>query len=120
MSTVARGAGGQEARDRACYELIDRSRERSEWNLAAREARLALGGFVVSHLPMMLGLFETTVGEVAIIHLFCYSPALISLARRRSRVAPGSPFGIWVHVMLVVLSISLAFDLRDSVRFLFA
>ena len=86
----------------------------------SREARLALGGFVVSHLPMMLGLFETTVGEVAIIHLFCYSPALISLARRRSRVAPGSPFGIWVHVMLVVLSISLAFDLRDSVRFLFA
>jgi len=86
----------------------------------SREARLALGGFILSHLPMMLGLFETAVGQVAIIHLFCYSPALIALARRRPGVAPGSPFGIWVHVMLAVLSISLAFDLRDSLRFLFA
>jgi len=82
------------------------------------EARLAIGGFVLSHLPMMLGLFETTVGDIALIHLFCYAPALITLARRRSRVAPGSPFGIWVHVMLAVLVISLAFDLRDSLRFL--
>ena len=83
------------------------------------EARLAIGGFVVSHLPMMLKLFETAVGEIAIIHLFCYSPALIALARRRSRVQLGTPFGIWVHAMLAVLAISLAYDMRDSLRFLF-
>ncbi|MEE3325726.1 MAG: hypothetical protein VX252_00150 [Myxococcota bacterium] len=84
------------------------------------EARLALGGFVLSHLPMMFGLFETTVGRVALIHVLCYSPALIALAKRRSQVDVRTPFGIWVHVMLAVIAISLAFDLRDSVRMLFS
>ena len=83
------------------------------------EARLALGGFVLSHLPMMFGLFETTVGRVALIHVLCYSPALVVLARHRSRVAVRTFFGIWVHVMLAVLAISLAFDVRDSLRMLF-
>ena len=83
------------------------------------EARLALGGFVLSHLPMMFGLFETTVGRVALIHVLCYSPALVALATRRPRVAVRTPFGVWVHVMLAVLAVSLAFDLRDSLRMLF-
>ncbi len=83
------------------------------------EARLALGGFVLSHLPMMLGLFETTVGQVALIHVVCYSPALLLLAKRRPRVTARSPFGLWVHAMLAVLAVGLAFDLRDSLRTLF-
>lgn len=83
------------------------------------EARLALGGFVLSHIPMMFGLFETTVGSVAMIHVLCYSPAFFALAKRRARVAIRTPFGVWVHVMLAVLAVSLAFDLRDSLRVLF-
>ena len=83
------------------------------------EARLALGGFVLSHLPMMLGLFETTVGSIALIHVVCYSPALVALAKRRPQVTARSAFGLWVHIMLAVLTVSLAFDLRDSLRTLF-
>ncbi|MGE4652555.1 MAG: hypothetical protein AAEJ53_16840 [Myxococcota bacterium] len=83
------------------------------------EARLALGGFVLSHLPMMLGLFETTVGSIALIHVVCYLPALVTLAKRRPQVTARSAFGVWVHIMLAVLTVSLAFDLRDSLRTLF-
>ena len=83
------------------------------------EARLALGGFVLGHLPMMLRLFETAVGTIALMHVVLYTPALVALARRRPRVRLASPFGAWVHVMLAVLAISLAFDLRDGLRYLF-
>ena len=83
----------------------------------SREARFAAGGFVLSHVPMATGLFEITVGAVGLIHLLCWSPALVLLVRRRPGVDPATPFGIWVHAMLVVIAISLAFDARDALGF---
>ena len=83
----------------------------------SNEARLAIGGFVVSHIPMWFSLFDATVGIIGVIHLVCWTPALVLLARRRPSVDPKSPFGIWVHAMLAVLAISLAFDLRDALRY---
>ena len=83
----------------------------------SREARFAAGGFVLSHLPMATGLFEATVGSVGLIHLVCWSPALIVLARRRASVDPATPFGLWVHAMLAVIAISLVFDARDALGF---
>jgi len=83
----------------------------------SREARFAAGGFVLSHLPMASGLFETTVGNVGLIHLVCWTPALFLLVRRRPGVDPATPFGFWVHAMLVVIAISLAFDARDALGF---
>ena len=80
----------------------------------SREARFAAGGFVLSHLPMATGLFEITVGAVGLIHLVCWSPALVLLARRRPGVDPRTPFGFWVYAMLVVIAVSLAFDARDA------
>ena len=78
------------------------------------EARFALGGFVLSHVPMMVQLFDVTVGVVGLMHLVCWSPAMILLARRQPKVNLKTPFGVWVHAMLFVLAISLAFDLRDA------
>lgn len=83
----------------------------------SREARFAAGGFVASHLPMAAGLFEMTVGSVGLVHLVCWSPALVLLARRRASVDPATPFGVWVHAMFAVLAISLAFDARDALGF---
>jgi hypothetical protein len=80
-------------------------------------ARLALGGFVLSHAPMMIHLFDVTVGVVGLLHVVCWSPALLVLARRRPRVDPKTPYGLWVHAMLFVLAVSLAFDLRDALRY---
>jgi hypothetical protein len=80
----------------------------------SREARFAAGGFVLSHVPMAAGLFEATVGSIGLIHLVCWTPALIALARRRASVDPATPFGLWVHAMFAVIAISLAFDARDA------
>lgn len=83
----------------------------------SREARFAAGGFVLSHLPMATGLFELTVGGVGLVHLICWTPALVLLARRRPSVVFATPFGLWVHAMLVVIAVSLAFDARDAIGF---
>ena len=80
------------------------------------EARWAAGGFLASHLPMALGLFDARVGTVGLIHLVCWTPALVLLARRRPEVDPRTPFGAWVHAMLAVLAISLSFDARDAIH----
>ena len=79
------------------------------------EARFAAGGFVASHVPMALGLSAVRVGTVGLIHLVCWTPALVLLARRRPSVEPRTPFGLWVHAMLAVLAISLSFDARDAI-----
>ncbi|MBW2427121.1 MAG: hypothetical protein JRG86_22965 [Deltaproteobacteria bacterium] len=84
------------------------------------EARFVAGGFVLSHVPMMIHLFDVTVGVVGVMHLVCWTPALVLLARRQPRVDVKSPFGFWVHAMLFVLAVSLAFDLRDALRFYLA
>ena len=83
----------------------------------SREARFAAGGFALSHLPMATGLVELTVGAVGLIHLLCWTPTLVLLARRRPGVDPATPFGLWVHAMLVVIAISLAFDARDALGY---
>lgn len=74
-------------------------------------------GFILSHVPMMFDLFHVTVGVVGLMHLVCWSPAFFLLARKRPKVALDTPFGIWVHAMLFVIAISLAFDLRDAVLY---
>jgi hypothetical protein len=79
------------------------------------EARWTAGGFLLSHVPMAAGLFETSVGTVGLIHLVCWTPALVLLARRRPSVSPSTPFGLWVHAMIAVLAISLSFDARDAI-----
>ena len=81
------------------------------------EARVAVAGFVLSHVPMMLDLFPVTVGVVGLMHLLCWSPALVLLAKRRPNVPSRSPFGLWVHAMLFVIAVSLAFDLRDALLY---
>ena len=79
------------------------------------EARWAAGGFLLSHVPMAARLFETRVGTVGLIHLVCWTPALVLLTRLRPSVAPSTPFGLWVHAMIAVLAISLTFDARDAI-----
>ncbi len=80
-------------------------------------ARAAAAGFVLSHVPMMVHLFDVTVGVVGLMHLVCWGPALVLLARQRPKIDPKTPYGVWVHAMLVVLAISLAFDLRDALLY---
>ena len=41
----------------------------------SNEARLAIGGFVLSHIPMWLSLFDATVGDIGLIHIVCWTAA---------------------------------------------
>ena len=61
---------------------------------------------------MMFHFFDVTVGVVGLMHLVCWSPALYLLVKRRPSVDPKTLFGVWVHSMIAVLSLSLAFDHR--------
>jgi len=81
------------------------------------EARVAAAGFVISHVPMMVPLFDVTVGVVGLMHLVCWSPALILLAKRQPVADPKTLFGAWVYAMLFVIAVSLAFDLRDALLY---
>ncbi|MBJ22719.1 MAG: hypothetical protein GY910_27700 [bacterium] len=81
------------------------------------EARAAAAGFILSHVPMAVPLFDVTVGVVGLMHLICWGPALVLLSRKRAKVDPKTPFGLWVHAMLGVLAGSLAFDLRDALLY---
>lgn len=81
------------------------------------EARAAAAGFILSHVPMMIHLFDVTVGVVGLMHLVFWSPALVLLAQKQPRVDPKTAFGFWVHAMLFVIAVSLAFDLRDALLY---
>ena len=81
------------------------------------EARFLVGGVVLSHVPMAIHLFDVTVGVVGLVHIVCLSPALYLLVKKRPAVELRTAFGLWVHAMLFVLVVSLAFDLRDALRY---
>ena len=82
-------------------------------------ARLAAAGIILSHVPMFVHMFDVTVGVVGILHLLFWSPALIVLAKERSTLELRTFYGVWVHLILFVLAVSLAFDFRDALRFIF-
>jgi hypothetical protein len=83
----------------------------------SKGARAAAIGFVLSHVPMMVPFFDMTVGVVGLLHLICWSPALYLLVPKQQVVDLKTPYGIWVHAMIFVLSVSLAFDLRDAMLY---
>lgn len=81
-------------------------------------ARLAAIGFILSHVPMFVPMFEITVGVVGVLHVLCWGPALVVLAKEREAAELKSFYGAWLHLMLLVLAVSLTFDFRDAVLFL--
>jgi hypothetical protein len=82
-------------------------------------ARLAAAGFILSHIPMAYHMFDVTVGVVGIMHVVCWSPALYFLSKDRHMVELKTLYGMWIHVMLFVLAVSLTFDFRDALKFIF-
>lgn len=84
----------------------------------SNEARALVTGVIISHIPMAVDLFPVTVGAVGIIHTLSLSPAFYLLIKKRPKLELKSAFGLWIHAMLFVLAVSLAFDLRDAIRFI--
>lgn len=83
-------------------------------------ARWAAGGFIVSAATgaavfNALGLPFLS-GSIAIMHLVCWTPALILLLVKRpfADAAEGRWFRIWSGVMTFVILFSFVFDIRDA------
>lgn len=87
-------------------------------------ARWATGGFILSMtmgntLFTLLGL-PFLGGSIAIMHLVCWSPALLVLLMKRPyfNVDEAISFRIWSGLMVCVLIFSFVFDVRDAVIYI--
>lgn len=87
-------------------------------------ARWAIGGFLVS---MTTGHFIYSTlnlpllgGGIAIMHLVCWSPALLLLYLKRPYFDSKEPMGfrIWAGCMTGVITFSFIFDIRDAMIYI--
>ena len=85
-------------------------------------SRWVLGGFVVSHL-VVFGLgaaksFTVRRGFVSLMHVLCWSPGFVAVILDRDGRQESLLYEYWSWVLVAVLVVSLAFDLRDSFTYL--
>lgn len=88
------------------------------------EARVYLVGIFLSHAISYAEIILAPVdrlglGLVSLNHLV-WVPALIFILVRYRTIRSASPFGLWIHLVLIQLSFSLFFDIRDSVLYALA
>jgi hypothetical protein len=82
------------------------------------EARWVLVALVVS-VPLMNLLFDTYgyVRVLGLAHVLVWTPLLVFLLLRRSRIGVKTPFGVWLHALMLTNAISLAIDYVQVARF---
>ena len=86
------------------------------------EARWVFGAFVTG---AVVSIVSTRVfgipllsGYIALIHVVCWTPALIVLLTRRPFLKDKSVFAKWSGLMTFVIIFSFVFDIRDAAIFL--
>jgi hypothetical protein len=82
-----------------------------------KEARWAVVGFIVSHIPVFFAEEVLTVGWVGVIHLICWGPAFAMLVHRLPRLSPTSLYGAWAHAATFVIFVCLVFDARSALHY---
>ena len=86
-------------------------------------ARFVLGGFILSHLAVIalsyLKNFAMRVGVVSITHVVCWAPELIFTVADFDGRAVNTPYGIWSYALIIAVSTSFIFDLRDAGTYLY-
>ena len=86
------------------------------------EARWVLGAFITGGIITVLStrLFAMPLlsGYIALIHVVCWTPALIILLTRRPFLGDKSYFAKWSGLMTFVIMFSFVFDIRDAAIFL--
>lgn len=84
----------------------------------ARWVAVSMGFVMIANIPiaMALGLVKA----LAIPHLFAWIPLVAYLAMqvRNGKVDIKSTFGVWVLILIVTNTISVIFDVRDTVEYL--
>lgn len=84
----------------------------------ARWVAIAMLVVAIANIPMAMAL--GLVKGLSIPHLVAWVPLTVYLAMeiRNNKVSIGSAFGIWVLVLMVTNTISIVFDIRDSVEYI--
>lgn len=83
-------------------------------------ARWASGGFIVSaatgHLTFSILGLPFLGGSIAIMHIVCWTPALVLLLLKRPFLDAneGPPYRIWSAIMTGAILFSFVFDFRDA------
>ena len=83
----------------------------------ARWVAVAMLVVAVANIPMAMAL--GLVKALSIPHLVAWIPLTIYLAVevRERKIIPSSAFGIWVLILMVTNTISVVFDIRDSIEY---
>ena len=86
-------------------------------------ARWVLAAFVLNHavalsLPLS-GLVQMSNGLINLTHVVFWTPAVVVLARGVGTLNRRSVYGVWHLLALATMVVSLLFDYRDGVRYLF-
>ena len=88
-----------------------------------RAARWALVGFATSHLLVvgieMLDLAVMRKGLVSVTHVIGWAPVLFVLIRALQNAPARSAYGMWCRALGFIIAVSLIFDLRDAVMYLY-
>ncbi len=82
-------------------------------------ARWVLAAFVVNHMVAIFGPFPPSNGLINLTHVVFWTPAVVVLARGVGTLNRRSVYGVWHLLALATMVISLLFDYRDGVRYLF-
>jgi len=93
------------------------------FSISHTDARWVLAAFVANHTVAigtgMSGLLPMGDGLINLTHVVFWTPAVIVLARSLTSVNRGSVYGVWHHLALATMVISLVFDYRDAIKYLF-
>lgn len=83
------------------------------------QARWALAAFGSAAILMSI-LFEVNGFNrlLGLAHVVFWTPLVIYLLRQRPGLEPGSPFRVWVTVLIATNSLSLVIDYCDVIRYL--
>lgn len=82
------------------------------------EARWIIGVFILVGISMEM-LFQQIgfVRLLGIVHIVFWTPLLIYLFRRVSKIARKTFFGVYIRIYMLTISISLVIDYVDVVRY---
>lgn len=83
-------------------------------------ARWVFGGFVISHvLVMVMWASGQTVfaGQVSLFHILFWTPGAIVLLRRRQEIDHVSAYAVWAALSLIFYFGSMIVDVRDAFSF---
>lgn len=85
-------------------------------------ARWVFGGFVISHLLVLVGFWKTgtpiLAGQVSLFHIIFWTPGIYMLWRKREEMKWFTPYAVWACLAIIFYLGSMTVDIKDAAIFL--